>query len=188
MGGETGRRREDLSAGARDGGADGSRTRSYSLGALRAFGIAVYTVVVLVGAALGSWFRRADGPRLELDWALGAFADRRTGDISPLYVLFEVRNAGETGAEIVRLSVELKGGSRLDLAGDLLEGELPHALAPGTAARFRVRAKALAARIRDGGQTGRPRVELVVEDAGGNEHTKRFRFRVDEYLALKDQN
>ncbi len=76
----------------------------------------------------------------------------------------------------------------MDLAGDLLEGNLPQDLAPGTAARFRVRAKALAARIRDGGQTGRPRVKLVVEDAGGNEHTKRFRFRVDEYLALKDEN
>ncbi|MDQ4126759.1 MAG: hypothetical protein M3151_02180 [Actinomycetota bacterium] len=151
-------------------------------------GIEVYAVVVFIGAALGSWFRRTGGPRLELGWALGAFANRRTGDISPLYALFEVRNAGEMGARIVRLSVELKGGTRLDLAGNLLEGELPRDLASGAAAQFRVRARALAARIRDGGQTGRPRVKLVVEDAGGSEHTKRFRFRVDEYLALKDEN
>lgn len=118
--------------------------------------------------------------------ALGAFADRRTGGISPLYVTFEVRNAGETGAEIIRLCVELKGGSRLDLAGDL-QGDLPHALAPGEAIQFRVRAKALAARIREGGQTGTPRVKLVVEDARGEVHTKRFRLRVDEYLHLKDE-
>lgn len=188
MGGETGRRRETLSAGASRAWADGAQKRSRRPGALLVLGIEVYAIAV-VGAALGSWFRRADGPRLKLDWALGAFADRRTGDISPLYVLFEARNAGETETQILRLSVELKGGSRLDLAGYLEEEQgLPSVLAPGETARFRVRAKALAARIREGGRTGRPRVKLVVEDAGGNEHTKRFRFRVDEYLALRDEN
>lgn len=75
----------------------------------------------------------------------------------------------------------------MDLSGDL-EGDLPHVLAAGEAARFRVRAKALAARIRDGGQTGKPRVKLVVEEAGGKEHTKRFRLRVDEYLVLRDES
>jgi hypothetical protein len=90
--------------------------------------------------------------------------------------------------EILRLSVELRGGSRLDLADDL-EGEQapPLTVEPGTTIRFRVRAKALAARVKDGGETGRPRVKLVVEDAAGSEHTKRFRFRVDEYLLLKDE-
>ncbi len=137
---------------------------------------------------MGSWFGRGSSSRLRLQWSLGAYADRRSGDISPLYVFFDVRNAGETEAEVVRLLVELKGGRRLDLAG-ILEGEqgLPSVLAPGQTARFPVRAKALASRIRDEGHTGRPRVKLIAEDALGDDHAKRFRFRVDEYLSLKDE-
>ena len=38
-----------------------------------------------------------------------------------------------------------------------------------------------------GGIGGMPRVSLVVEDALGNRHEKTFRFRVDEYLRLKDE-
>ncbi len=99
-----------------------------------------------------------------------------------------MRNAGETEAEVVRLFVELKGGRRLDLAGDLEgEGTLPSVVAPGETVRFHVRAKTLAAKIRDEGQTGRPRVKVIVEDALGDDHAKRFRFRVDEYLLLKDE-
>jgi hypothetical protein len=30
-------------------------------------------------------------------------------------------------------------------------------------------------------------VKLVVVDGSGERHEKRFRFRVDEYLALKDE-
>ena len=143
---------------------------------------------MLVGASLGYWFGGGPATRLRLGWSLGAYADRRTGDVSPLYVFFDVRNAGETGAELVRLHVELKGGRRLDLAG-IVEGEQgpPSVLAPGETARFPVRAKALAARIRDEGQSGRPRVKLIAEDTSGKVHAKRFRFRVDEYLALKDE-
>jgi hypothetical protein len=37
------------------------------------------------------------------------------------------------------------------------------------------------------GHGGRPRVRLVVEDASGNRREKAFRFRVDEYLELKDE-
>ncbi len=107
-----GQRKEPLSAGASIGCAKSSQDRPYRPGALLVLGIEVYAIAV-VGAALASWFRRAGGPRLELDWALGAFADRRTGDISPLYVLFEVRNAGETETQILRVSVELKGGEQV---------------------------------------------------------------------------
>ena len=137
---------------------------------------------------MGSWFGRGPSSRLKLQWSLGAYADRRTGDISPLYVFFDVRNEGKTEAEVVRLLVELEGGGRLDLAGDLAgEQGLPCVLEPGGTARFPVRAKTLAARIRDLGGTGRPRVSLIAQDALGDDHAKRFRFRVDEYLALKDE-
>ena len=143
---------------------------------------------IIPGTLMGSWFTRGSSSRLKLWWSLGAFADRRTGDISPLYVFFDALNAGEDEAEIVGLLVELKGGRRLDLTGDL-EGkqDLPCVVAPGETARFSVRAKTLAARIRDEGHSGRPRVKLIAQDALGDDHAKRFRLRVDEYLALKDE-
>ena len=148
----------------------------------------VVLIGIISGVSLGSWFGGGSPPRLRLQWSLGAFADRRTGDISPLYVFFDVHNAGETGAEVVHLCVELEGGRRLDLAGDL-DGDHrpPSVLAPGETVRFHVRAKTLAARIRDEGHTGRPRVRLIAEDGLGRDHAKRFRFRVDEYLLLKDE-
>ncbi|MGH3146454.1 MAG: hypothetical protein ACRDTR_11705 [Rubrobacter sp.] len=140
-----------------------------------------------VAAALGSSFGRGYGPRLKLDWSLGAFADRETGDISPLFVFFDARNTGSIEAELVHLSVEVKG-RRLDLT-DHLGGErdLPCKLAPGEATRFWLRARDLANKLKDEGQTGGPRVKLVVEDKLGNEYAKRFRFRVDQYLLLKDE-
>jgi hypothetical protein len=135
-----------------------------------------------------AWFgRRSKGPRLELVQSLGAFP-LPGGDISPLFVVFEVGNTGDSAVELRRLYVRLRGGELLDLT-DTMEGEreLPFTLKPGERVRFWVRAKALSRRIRDAGYGGRPRVELVVEDALRNTYEKRFRLRVDEYLSLKDE-
>ncbi len=144
---------------------------------------------------MSAWFRRMFGrrgdPRLELGQSLGAFA-RPTGDISSLFVFFEVANTGEEAASVAAVRVSPKGdpGTVLADAPDgSLEGKLhlPNTLAPGEAARFRVLAKTLAGRARDAGHGGRPRLEVIVEEADGTVHRKRFRFRVDEYLRLKDE-
>lgn len=141
-------------------------------------------------AGVASWLRRrlkGDGPRLVLSQSLGAFG--RPGEqISPLYVFFEVANDGERTVEMTRIYVGVKGE-----AGPVYEGpfekdsELPGALASGESARFWTRAKALAASLKRAGHDGRPRARFVVEDAEGNLNEKIFRFRVDEYLELRDE-
>jgi hypothetical protein len=139
---------------------------------------------------MGSIFSRlfgSGGTRLKLGQAMGAFPTPG-GDISPLYVVFRVENAGGEEVTVSKLYLEPKGGWTLDLGRGLGGGkELPCALSPGEAARFWTLARPLAARLKEEGFAGRPRVKLVVEDAGGNRHTKAFRFRVDEYLELKDR-
>lgn len=141
------------------------------------------------------WFRRTfrsgGGPRLELGQSLGAFA-RADGDISPLFVFFEVANVGDEVATVAAVRVFPKGDPDTvlaDVRDGSLEGNLhlPHTLAPGEAARFRVMAKTLAGMARDTGYGGRPRLEVVIEEADGTVHRKSFGFRVDEYLRLKDQ-
>lgn len=136
-------------------------------------------------------FRSGGGPRLELGQSLGAFA-RTDGDISPLFVFFEVANVGDEIASVAAVRVSPKGAPDTVLANTReggLEGDihLPHPLAPGETARFRVLAKALAGTARDAGYGGRPRLEVIVEEADGTVHRKSFGFRVDEYLQLKDE-
>ncbi len=137
---------------------------------------------------MGAWIRaRRDRPRLRLGQSLGAFAGPG-GEISPLQVFFEVGNEGRQDVEIRRLHVRPKGEDRATYEGPF-EGDrgLPCGLSPGERIRFWTRAKPLAASLAEAGYGGMPRVSLVVEDALGNRHEKTFRFRVDEYLRLKDE-
>ena len=138
---------------------------------------------------VGSWLRRRrSGTRLRLAQSLGAFTRPQERDISPLYVFFEVENAGEDDVEILRLYVTPRSENRAAYEGDF-EGDvgLPATLVPEETARFWVRAKVLARALKEARHEGRPRVELVVEDASGDRHRTGFRFRVDEYLSLKDE-
>jgi hypothetical protein len=136
---------------------------------------------------VGAWLRRrGDRPRLRLAWSLGAFA--REGDISPLYVFFEVINAGQSDVELTRLYVAPRGNRQPVYEGPFEEErDLPHTWRRGDAVRFWVRAKTLARVLKEAGYAGGPRVKLVVEDGLGNYHEEGFRFRVDEYLRLKDE-
>lgn len=140
---------------------------------------------------VAGWLRRAfgggGGPDLRLSQSLGAFA-RPEGDISPLYVFFGVTNAGAEEVEIARAYVCAKGGSRPVYEGPF-DGDHapPFTLAPGGSSRFHARAKALAGALKRAGHGGRPGVRLVVEDAHGGRSERAFRFRVDEYLQLKDE-
>lgn len=124
---------------------------------------------------------------MDLAQALGAFP-RPGGDISPLFVLFEVKNAGKEDTSLSRLYVTPQR-DRTTAFADAPEGDrsLPCALRPGESARFWVRARTLASDLKEYGHGGRPRLRLVVEDGSGETHEKVFRFRVDEYLRLKDE-
>ncbi len=126
-------------------------------------------------------------PRLDLGQSLGAFTAPREG-ISPLYVFFEVANTSGEEVSVVRVRIGTRGGERLEIE-DLLEGERepPFTLGAGESVRLHLRAKALARRLKEAGYGGRPRVGLLVEDSEGNVWEKRFRFRVEEYLELKDE-
>lgn len=133
--------------------------------------------------------RRLDGERsrLVVSQSLGAFA-RPGGDISPLHVFFEVTNDGQREVEIVRAHVGVKGDESPAYEGPF-EGDsgLPFKLARGESSRFWIRAKTLAGSLERAGHGGRPRVRFVVEDADGDRGERAFRFRVDEYLRLKDE-
>ena len=132
-------------------------------------------------------FGGGGGSDLRLSQSLGAFAGPG-GDISPLHVFFEATNAGSGEVEIVRVYVSAKGDTRPVYEGPFGgDHALPFALAPGESSRFHARAKALAGELKKSGHGGRPRVRLVVEDASGNRREKAFKFRVDEYLKLKDE-
>ena len=131
-------------------------------------------------------FGGGGGPDLHLSQSLGAFAGPG-GDISPLHVFFEAANAGSEEVEVARVFVAARGHARPAYEGPFGgDHTLPFTLAPGESSRFHVRAKALAGTLKRAGHGGRPRVRLVVEDASGNRREKPFRFRVDEYLKLKD--
>lgn len=140
---------------------------------------------------MGSWLRSAlggrGGPNLRISQSLGAFAGPE-GNISPLHVFFEVTNTGAEAVEVARVYVSAKGEPRPVYEGPF-EGDhtLPFTLAPGESSRFHTRAKALAGGLKEAGHGNRPRVSLVVEDASGTHSEKVFRFRVDEYLRLKDE-
>ncbi len=138
---------------------------------------------------VAGWLRRAfgGGSDLRLSQSLGAFA-RPEGDISPLHVFLGVTNAGAEEVEVARVYVSARAGSRMVYEGPF-EGDhaLPFTLAPGESSRFHARAKALAGALKRAGHGGLPRVRLVVEDALGNRSEKAFKFRVDEYLSLKDE-
>ena len=140
---------------------------------------------------MAGWLRRAfgggGGPDLRLSQSLGAFAGPG-GDISPLHVFFEATNADTEEVEIVRAYVAAKGDTRPVYEGPFGgDHALPFTLAPGESSRFHARAKALAGDLKRAGHSGSPRVSLVVEDASGDRSEKFFRFRVDEYLRLKDE-
>jgi hypothetical protein len=132
-------------------------------------------------------FGGGGGPDLRLSQSLGAFAGPG-GDISPLHVFFEATNAGSEEVEIVRVLRLCKRRYAARLRGAFRRGSRPalHAGARGILP-FHARAKALAGALKEAGHGGRPRVRLVVEDASGNRREKAFRFRVDEYLELKDE-
>ncbi len=135
-------------------------------------------------------FRRLAGktkPRLKLAQSLGAFTRPEQGDISPLYVFFEVTNAGRESAKVTRIYASPKGGGPAH--DEPLEGDQspPLTMEPGDTVRFWTRARTLARSLEEAGHTGRPRLRLVVEDELGNVHEKRFTFRVDEYARLRDE-
>lgn len=134
-----------------------------------------------------AWLRRrGDRPRLRLAWSLGAFP--REDDISPLYVFFEVINVGQSDVELTRVYVAPKGDRQPVYEGPFEgEGDLPRTLRREETVRLWVRAKTLARALKEAGYAGRPRVKLVVEDGLGNCHEEGFRFRVEEYLHLKDE-
>ncbi len=138
---------------------------------------------------VAGWLRRAfgrgNGSALRLSQSLGAFAGP-DGSISPLHVFFEVTNTGAEEVEVARVYVSAKGGP-VHEGGFGGDHALPLTLAPGASVRLHTRAKALAGDLKEAGYEGRPRVRLVVEDAHGNLREKSFKFRVDDYLRLKDQ-
>ncbi len=123
---------------------------------------------------------------LRLSQSLGAFR-KPNGDISPLFVFFEVENESGEAVEVVRLRVAPKGWAG-SVADGGIEGEsLPASIPPGESVRFQVRAKTLARALKDAGYGETPKVMLAVEDGEGGEHRKGFKLRVDEYLVLKDE-
>jgi hypothetical protein len=138
---------------------------------------------------VGAWLRRRrSGARLRLAQSLGAFPLPEEGDISPLYVFFDVENVGRGDVGISRLYVVARGAPGPIYGGPFeTDSALPGTLRPGETSRFWVRAKTLAAALNEAGYGGRPRVELAVEDQVGNLHRTAFKFRVDEYLQLKDE-
>lgn len=125
------------------------------------------------------------GRGLTLRQNLGAYR-KPDGDVSPLYVFFDVENPGPESATVTAVRVSPKG-EPIPLASEDLEGDLPARLAPGESVRFRVRAKALARAAQEAGHTGRPKLTFVATDAQDAEHRHGFRLRVDEYLELKDE-
>ncbi len=140
---------------------------------------------------MAGWLRRAfggrGGPDLRLSQSLGAFAGPE-GDISPLHVFFEATNAGAEAVEVARVYVSAKGDPRPVYEGPFGgDHALPFTLEPGESSRFHARAKALAGDLKRAGYGGRTRLSLAVEDASGKRSEKTFRFRVDEYLHLKDE-
>lgn len=128
---------------------------------------------------------RSKKPRLALGQSPGAFT-LPDGGISPLYLILEVANRGDSEVEIRELYVSPKSGSRIDQAA--LEGDrsLPFVLEADGNARFWIRAKTLASSFKEAGYDGNPRANIVVEDEFGNVHEKSFKFPVDKYLGLKD--
>ncbi len=138
---------------------------------------------------MAGWLRRAFGgegePDLRLSQSLGAFAGPGES-ISPLYVFFEVTNAGAGDVEVARIYVSARGEPVYEgpFGGD---HTLPFTLAHGRSSRFHTRAKTLAGALKSAGHSGRPQVSLVVEDALGGRREKVFKFRVDEYLQLRDE-
>jgi hypothetical protein len=139
---------------------------------------------------MGTWLRSRvrGGPRLKISQSLGAFSRPGEGDISPLHVFFDVTNAGPHRVEVVSLRVAPRGSFRSAYEGPFGgDKDLPCALDPGESARFWTLAKKLAASLEEAGHGGSPRVRFVVEDADGNRFDKAFKFRVDEYLRLKDE-
>lgn len=133
-------------------------------------------------------FGRRGGSRLRIEQSLGAFPVGN-GDISPLYVIFGLGNAGD--AAVVAERVYLKAGrdTTLELTGELGgdEGGPPRELPPGGSATLWLRARELAGKLRDAGHPGTPKLKLLVLDSAGGEHTTTFKLRVDEYLRLKDE-
>ena len=115
---------------------------------------------------------------------MGAFP-RPGGDISPLYVIFELANEGEEAIPLSRAYVTRKGV----VFAEGLEGEraLPMALEPGGSFRLWTRARGLAQRLSEAGHGATPRLAFVVEDATGRAYQKSFRFRAGEYLSLEDE-
>lgn len=130
-------------------------------------------------------FGGRSGPDLRLSQSLGAFAGPE-GTISPLHVFFRVTNAGAEEVEVARVYVSAKG-EPVHEGGFGGDHALPLTLAPGASTRFHARAKALAGDLKRAGHGGRPRVRFVIEDSLGGRHEKVFKFRVDEYLRLKDE-
>ena len=117
---------------------------------------------------------------------MGAFP-RPGGDISGLYVIFEVANEGSEEVELSRAYVTLKADRRVvanDLGG---ERTLPTTLEPHGSFRLWMRAKELAGTLDEAGHGGRPRLVFVVEDAAGMSYERVFAFRAGEYLLLRDE-
>jgi hypothetical protein len=65
--------------------------------------------------------------------------------------------------------------------------DLLYTLTSSEKLRCWVRDKELVCSPKDDGHDGGPQVKLGLVDASGERHEKRFRCRVDEYLALKEE-
>lgn len=126
-------------------------------------------------------------PRLRLAQSLGAFTRPEQGDISPLYVFFDIVNESRESVEISKVYVTPQDG--VPVHDESLQGGqgLPCVLEPGESIRFWTQARPLAQILEQAGHGGRPHLRLVVEDGLGNTHEKRFAFRVSEYASLQDE-
>lgn len=122
---------------------------------------------------------------MKLAQNLGAYP-LPNGDVSPLYVFFEVENVGAEEIKISSVRVSPKGKDA-PLAEGEIKGDVPVRLAPKESVRFEVRAKTLAGAAKNAGHAGTPKLEFVAADGEGREHRHPFTLRVDEYLSLKGE-
>lgn len=123
-----------------------------------------------------------------VEQSLGAFP-LDNGDISPLYVLFGLYNAGESVTVAEKVYLRAGRDTILDLTGEVGgdEGGLPSEIPPDDSTTLWLRARELAAKLREAGHSGTPKLGLMVVDSGGMEYKTTFKLRVDEYLQLKDE-
>jgi hypothetical protein len=132
------------------------------------------------------WWKRS-GPRLRLSHAPGAFPVPG-GNVSPLFLVFGVENAGDEAVDIARVRVE-SSGRGAPFSAEVSDGErqLPCRVGPGESVRFWSRARGLAEGLKEAGYGEEARLRLVLEDPRGVVGEKAMRFPVGRYLRLEDE-